>query len=314
MRVVKSVSHILALTAALATANVANAYSEVVTFGDSLSDRGIVYTLTGGAYPPAPYYNGHFSNGPVAVEWLAAGLGLPLTDLAVGGAQTGTGNKYSFLGATGIQSQIGLYSSLTGGVADSSALYVVWGGPNDFDLSYTLDPTTQGNTAALNVTSSIAALYSLGARHFLVPNAPDLSLTPQLITDQLTTPGAQNAGRVFSETFASSLGAGMGLLQYLAPDIDIHGFDTLGLSRLVVNNPTAFGFTNVTDACFSGGVVCSDPDSYLYWDELHPTAHAQAIIGAAFFATVTAVPEPKQGVMLIAGLAIVARTIRKRMA
>jgi phospholipase/lecithinase/hemolysin len=46
-------------------------------FGDSLSDTGNFFSATGGLIPPAilGYKEGRFSNGSVAVEQLASGLG-----------------------------------------------------------------------------------------------------------------------------------------------------------------------------------------------------------------------------------------------
>ena len=79
--------------------------SSLFVFGDSLSDGGnsgiVSRAATGGTntYPPSPYYNGQYSNGPVAVEYLwnsynpgdtsfkpslAGG-----TNYAIGGATTG---------------------------------------------------------------------------------------------------------------------------------------------------------------------------------------------------------------------------------
>src|SRR5262249_37681237 len=52
----------------------------------------------------------------------------------------------------------------------------------------------------------------------------------------------------------------------------------------VTANPQKFGVTNVTNACLSGdpfapGTVCTNPDSYIFWDAIgHPTAVAQALI------------------------------------
>ena len=77
--------------------NCANAaYLSLYAFGDSLSDADNAYAIAG--YPPSPPYAQRFSNGPVAVEQLAANLGIAGfkassqiggTDYAVGGAQTG---------------------------------------------------------------------------------------------------------------------------------------------------------------------------------------------------------------------------------
>ena len=48
--------------------------TQIVAFGDSLIDTGNVFAATG--QPPAPYYDGRFSNGPVWVEYLAGRLGI----------------------------------------------------------------------------------------------------------------------------------------------------------------------------------------------------------------------------------------------
>ncbi len=63
--------------------------SRLVVFGDSLSDNGNLFKLTGSPQPP--YWNGHFSNGPTYAEQLAQWLGVPLDDRAFGGAEA-TGN------------------------------------------------------------------------------------------------------------------------------------------------------------------------------------------------------------------------------
>jgi phospholipase/lecithinase/hemolysin len=70
----------LALVVAMGLPAAANAslqtLSDLFVFGDSLSDGGnsgiVSRDYTGGTvtYPPFPYYNGQYSNGPVAVEYL----------------------------------------------------------------------------------------------------------------------------------------------------------------------------------------------------------------------------------------------------
>ena len=87
-------------------------FTDIVSFGDSLSDTGNLFAVTSNPFnaallalffpeldppiPSAPYYNGRFSNGPVWVERLAVRLALetPLPsengggNYAVGGATT----------------------------------------------------------------------------------------------------------------------------------------------------------------------------------------------------------------------------------
>src|SRR5688500_5638293 len=60
-------------------------FTRIVAFGDSLTDNGNLYASE--AYPPSPpYFEGRGTNGPVAVEYLSAALGVPLLDFAVYGA------------------------------------------------------------------------------------------------------------------------------------------------------------------------------------------------------------------------------------
>ena len=57
----KFVLFLLILT--FATWASAGTFSAVVVYGDSLSDSGNLFAASG--YPPAPYYYGRMSNGPV---------------------------------------------------------------------------------------------------------------------------------------------------------------------------------------------------------------------------------------------------------
>jgi phospholipase/lecithinase/hemolysin len=98
----------LALTCLLGAQLVAGAasvpFSRIVVFGDSLSDTGNFYHLTGGQLPPTPYANGRFSNGPLWVEYLADDLGMQVlleNNYAVAGATTGHANSND--GVLGLQ-------------------------------------------------------------------------------------------------------------------------------------------------------------------------------------------------------------------
>ncbi|MGI9449228.1 MAG: SGNH/GDSL hydrolase family protein, partial [Geminicoccaceae bacterium] len=74
--------------------------TDVVVFGDSLSDRGNIPILSDGVnFPPSPpYVDNRFSNGPVYSELLPGLLGAtcdPSLNFATGGALTGPDNLNS---------------------------------------------------------------------------------------------------------------------------------------------------------------------------------------------------------------------------
>jgi phospholipase/lecithinase/hemolysin len=265
-------------------------YSAVVAYGDSLSDNGNLFAAVG--QPGPPYFNGRASNGPVAVEVLAGTLGAPLLDYAFGGATTGIGNHLdpggsaTTVGTFGLPGMMPLYLNSLPTVAPlaSSALFVVWGGPDDF-LSPSpadADAIAVANRAVANLVAIASGLKGIGAQHILVPGMPDLGLTPfKLVEGPLASAQASALSQYFNNRLKATLPSG------------VIFFDTAALLQTVVANKAAYGFTNVTDACFDAAVpsLCADPAQYLFWDDLHPSARGHQII-AAEFAAAAAVPEP----------------------
>jgi len=184
------------------TLSSAMAVNNMFVFGDSLSDGGNVFNVTGGLFPPSPYAQ-RFSNGPVAVEQFAKLAGVNLTpsttggnNYAYGGAATGvvagtadTDNYLSkstqglsFLNGTGIQNQVDQFIASGKGFDPNQSLFVVWGGPNDIFTwldgyaAATIDEVIAG--AVTNIFNSISALAANGAENFLIPNMVDLGMTP----------------------------------------------------------------------------------------------------------------------------------------
>ena len=280
-------------------------YTTVYAFGDSLSDNGNLFAATGGAAPqPGDYYQGRFSNGPAAVEYLAQGLGATLVDFAWGGAKTGFTNGAlagTPLEMTGIRSQVASFQAgLGGGAADGSALYFVWGAANDFQYEgYT--PAVAASAIG-NLVASIQTLYGLGARHIMVPGLADLGATPAGIAS-----GSAAALTGLSAFFNANLMATLGALEADLAGSDLIFVDIFAAQHELIANPGDHGLTNVTGACFTGyvgipGTQCGNPDEYLYWDRIHPSAVAHRHLGQAML---LAVPEPASLGMAMLGLAIV---------
>ncbi len=326
-------------------------FTQVIVFGDSLSDTGNVFSVSGS--PPAPYFGGRFSNGLVWPEVAADAWGIPLTNYAYGGALTGitnssngvnpqgmTGSVYDagFLPTTGPQpgafpfpgmvSQVLSYAqgvqilAETGNpaapgaiVPDPGALYVVFAGGNDFlalaqpaqvlggwGASVGLDPfdpnfqTNLGlkiiNLALANITSAspisylggavmapagvVPLLYGLGARNIAVVNLPDLSLTPSAAA---LGPATQGAFLQLVNNYNSFLSAALDSLSGALPGVNIIKIDAAALLRAAVADPAAFGLVNVTDSCVDTGCfLTTDPNTYLFWDGIHPSAAVHEVV------------------------------------
>ncbi len=274
----------------------------IVSFGDSLSDVGNAY-LGSGMTQPAPvsaYYQGHFSNGPIWVEYLAKDLGVAAptaalaggTDYAFGGAQTGSGYA-SLAGAQvpNIGTQIDMY--LAHNTPSPTQLFTIWGGANDV-LS-----GTQPNPAVsiANIGQEITTLADAGARQFLVANLPPLDKIPA--ASSLTT--AQQQGlALFTQVFNQGLQNEVSYLQS-SLGVQIHMLNINSLMNSVLANPSQYGLTNVTNAALLSG---SNGTGYLFWDPYHPTTQVDAVIGEV---AAQAVPEPSTLLVLatvfgIAGL------------
>src|SRR5437867_626690 len=157
-------------------------FTKLVVFGDSLSDTGNVFAVTRGAIPPpSTYYAGRFSNGPVWVEYLAEALDLPFENYAYGGALTDTANLFDGLGGVdfpGLRDEIDAYTGRPEGI-DRRAIYLVWAGANDFRAALSRGQTPDIQAVISNLLDAVDKLYADGARYVVVPNLPDLGLTPE---------------------------------------------------------------------------------------------------------------------------------------
>lgn len=332
---------ILTLLLLLPGAALALPFSNLVIFGDSLADTGnnadLVDTNNFPPFPPgyrtptpiansafiptAPYATNRYSNGPVWTDQFASALGLSATaslnggtNFAFGGALTGASPPPA---TPSLLDQVGMFLTGTGGVAPSSALYVVEGGGNDARAALATalgggDPTQQIQDYASNMALILTGLEQAGARDILLTNVPDISLTPAVQILQALNPGApivSTANGIASQMNLALL-ATLGTLPP-TPGVDIHFLDLFDLLDQVVGNPAQFGMTNVLTACAADPICIQDPTGTFFWDGIHPTTAGATIIADA---ALKAIPEPSLSALLVAvGLAwFVATRTRRR--
>jgi phospholipase/lecithinase/hemolysin len=149
-----------------------------------------------------------------------------------------------------------------------------------------------------NITSGIIALAGEGAQHILVPNMSDLGAMPEFR-------GTPEAAGLTALTlgFNAVLAGALASLD-LALSAEVMQFDTYGFLQNIRGNPTAYGFSNVTDQCIlnlGNPANPCDPSTWLFWDGAHPTTAVHRLLGAQFAA---AVPEPAS--LLLFGLGVLA--------
>ena len=269
-------------------------FTQVISFGDSLSDSGNVYQATGTS-PPPPYFNGRFSDGPVWNEILATRLGLTApTPSLLGGTNYAWGGANTTAAGTSpsTTNQISDYIITTDGSADRDALYTISTGSNDISEVgrgvLTRDDLT---AAATSVASLVNDLKAAGAESILVLNTPNLGLIPAA-TDNPTS--GTDLSNVFNTTLSTALA-------------DISGVELLDIftgTTEIVANPSLFGLDNVTDPCIN--TAFPDCSKHLFWDGAHPTTAGHALIAEAALLqlnSLTSVPLPGALPLMIFGLA-----------
>ena len=279
-------------------------YSRVFVFGDSLSDTGNLASVLGNF--PAPYYMNRISNGPVAVETLAARLGLTAeASLHLIGAEVGSNYAVSGASASGAESidldtQIMIFQSNHGFVAPADALYVIFIGGNDVrtarDVSDLSTAQAIVNDAATDAGNAIESLAQSGARSFLVVNAPNIGSIPEthLIAAATDEPELLKRTRKLSKLYRSKLHNIIDKLEDNS-NLDIKEFDLFKFFTGLLRNADAYGFINSTDACFSSVSFTFHPDcnngsnfdQFVFFDEIHPTARVHALVGDAFYETLS---------------------------
>ncbi len=262
MRFFRGLLFLLLTAATLHGQTYTQAYTQIVVFGDSLSDTGNFARTTQAAYGvriPGPlfgYTDGRFTDGldtsPAArlytgvwLEQLATTL-TPVpavkdsldagTNYAYGGATNAAGTT-SFALATGfavpvpnVGAQIATYLA-TKPTITSKTLFVVWGGSNDLLNALSATGATTATVTAATVAAAqqalanVQTLVAAGATQFIVPNLAPLGAIPRLNTN-LTGSAAATAA---ASSYNTLLASGLSSLASANTALKIYPLDTFSL-------------------------------------------------------------------------------------
>ena len=257
----------------------APAFSQIVVFGDSLSDTGNVRDRTGSAsgglvdYPSGSfnYSDGRWTNSsdtdPGSATYVGVWheqlantfLGMPAATYSLGG-----GANYAFGGATtedGTHEEVAVSPPFFGDVTitvddmgkqmddylaehtiDPAALYVVWGGGNDlFDDDSAANVTaTSARAAAL-----MSRLATAGAQYIMVPNVPPLGDIPKYADDPAKIQSLNAASANYRDELNADLTASMDALALQGITPTLYRVDVWTNTVRVMTYPDRYGFLDV---------------------------------------------------------------------
>ena len=253
-------------------------FKSIRVIGDSLSDTGrtsaVLTQSLGFTFPPPPYAPGRMSNGPLWIEQLAPQLRLdysPADNFAWAGANTGHLNV--FAGLPGMLDQLDALFADDKNKLDKNALYVVFGGSNDFFRIFGgADPFAVVAEGVANTVNIVSSLRAAGARDIVVVDLPNIGLTPRA---RAGGPAAAAQATALSGLFNQNLNQALTALDF--PVVRVSAFNLL---NSMAANPASYGFTNVTG---QGILDLPHAASYLFWDDVHPTTRAHGFVAAAVY-------------------------------
>ncbi len=296
-------------------------YSKLVVFGDSMSDTHRLYDYTtknwGESDPGPPNYDGRFSDGPVAVEFLARNLNLRLQNYAFAGATSG--HDTLLLVTEGMLTQVNEYLSNPDVVppvstvsefvfkpsrpkADPNALHMIWTGPDDFYRLLIGMTNLTGYSVVSNVKQAVDRLYAGGARHFFIPEMPDISMTPSAKQHNVIQPGYIWSARSCTDSFQRLLTQALGDMRKKYPDADFTSHPTLAFMRNQFVKVRAEG-KDLSTPCRKEGpfdpaklstgpaTACTDVSNRVFWDGNHPTSWVNKVLGDEWTSAIAA-PQP----------------------
>ncbi|KAI8839868.1 hypothetical protein BC829DRAFT_436011 [Chytridium lagenaria] len=277
-----------ALCILFATSVIASAgpgINTIVAFGDSLTDNGkssllcaaTNFPFPGFAFPPSSYYKGRFTNGLTYIEVITKRRRVHLINEAVSGATTSDAILQSYLGdystpgafilVPGIDTQIKQFvaSNQSSVLKSPKTLVTILAGGNDELNNGRFKFNRTGDFYAKSYAANWAMLAEAGVKNILTIIPASLGWFEIMYAKELVSQ---------AETFRKSF-----------PNVRLELFDLSDVIVPIVTDFKTYGFEHglfeiCCENCVYGlpplGIakVCANPEKWLIYDGLHPTAEA----------------------------------------
>lgn len=274
-------------------------FSDLLVFGDSLSDPGNAFTASGGTIPPPSLYpNGQFTNGDTWATQLGADLASG-QNFAFGGAKAVTDADLSPDLAAQVDGFIA--SALTLGPSPLAAIFI---GANDLGAATTPAEAAQIIGAAVGqLTMSLDDLVAAGVSNFALLGLPNLGRFPDVVGTPLEA-DARNATLAFNAALQWQVAAMYPGAVYV---------DVFSTFEAIFAMPADYGIVNTTEQCIQN-IACllGDPNSYAFYDRVHPTEKIHTVLAEAVRATVApAVPAPAAAILMLSAFGLLAASRRR---
>ena len=296
-------------------------YTSLWVLGDSLSDPGNIFDLTGGERPASPpYFMGRFSNGFVFADYLTQefeAAGRPTGNFAYGGARAVPNEEGEGADAVpDLPAQIAEFDAASDGLLGERPLvHILFGGNDIFAAAVSSDPEAAASVAAQAVVDALPSLVELGVEDFAIGNVADVGTTPlyNLFLPEVK-PAAEVAVAAFNETLEQALSS------LELPGAEVTAVDRFAFYEDLQADPGRIGLTEVILPCLfpseeaaeAAGqpLYCGEEeaDRRFFFDNVHPSGPVHAAYAEEVRQTILAdgtpapIPLPASALLLMAGL------------
>jgi len=131
----------------------------------------------------------------------------------------------------------------------------------------------------VSIATNIGILYDCGARNLMFAYLMPAEASPiaSMLPTTAEEPPPMSLTAIYNFGFLKPL-----VIDMLPLDMNVFTVNFFSDVTEVSTTPEEFGFTNVTDACITPyvrkGAFCKDRNEYFWWDQLHPTKKAHALL------------------------------------